>query len=181
MWSILLVSRNSRHKFLLFKCCFQATITERTHLDGAWAAHKTLTAHRKQQERSDRPWTEQRFHLREDWRCVRCGLACLGVSSLVGDLVDGVQQALLVAVRVQFELGAGVVTELGDGHLSDSTGTRLIEQQQQKRVKLQSDKIVHFYNLQMFFFNFFFFQRFKISFIRQQHGKFLIREQTTHI
>lgn len=34
MWSFLLVSRNSRHNFLLFKCCFQATITERTHLDG---------------------------------------------------------------------------------------------------------------------------------------------------
>lgn len=60
-------------------------------------------------------------------RPFRCGLACLGVSSLVGDLVDGVQQALLVAVRVQLELGASVVAELGDGHLSDSTGTKLTD------------------------------------------------------
>jgi len=50
-------------------------------------------------------------------------LTCLGVSSLVGDLVDGVQQSLLVAVRVQFELCPGVVTELSDGHLSDNTQT----------------------------------------------------------
>lgn len=53
-------------------------------------------------------------------------LTCLGVSSLVGDLVDGVQQSLLVTVRVQLELSPGVVTELGDGHLSDNTGTQLI-------------------------------------------------------
>lgn len=53
-------------------------------------------------------------------------LTCLGVSSLVGDLVDGVQQLLLVTVRVQLELGTSVVAELGDGHLSDSTrGTHL--------------------------------------------------------
>lgn len=52
-----------------------------------------------------------------------CALTCLGVSSLVGDLVDGVQQSLLVAVRVQLELCASVVTELGDGHLSHNTGT----------------------------------------------------------
>lgn len=50
-------------------------------------------------------------------------LTCLGVPSLVGDLVDGVQQSLLVAVRVQFELCPGVVTELSDGHLSDNTHT----------------------------------------------------------
>lgn len=51
-------------------------------------------------------------------------LTCLGVSSLVGNLVNGVQQLLLVAVRVQPELGTGVVAELGDGHLSDRTRTR---------------------------------------------------------
>lgn len=45
-------------------------------------------------------------------------LTCLGVSTLVGDLVDGVQQSLLVAVRVKQELGASVVAELSDGHLS---------------------------------------------------------------
>lgn len=45
-------------------------------------------------------------------------LTCLGVSSLVGDLVDGVQQSLFVAVGVELELGASVVTKLGDGHLS---------------------------------------------------------------
>lgn len=55
---------------------------------------------------------------------VGCGPTCLGVAPLVGDLVDGVQQALLVTVGVQFELCAGVVTELGDGHLSDHTEGR---------------------------------------------------------
>lgn len=55
----------------------------------------------------------------------RRGLTCLGVSSLVGDPVDGVQQPLLVAVRVQLELRPGVVAELGDGHLSGHTGTQL--------------------------------------------------------
>lgn len=72
-------------------------------------------------------------------RTVGCGLACLGVSSLVGDLVDGVQQALLVAVRVQFELRAGVVTELGDGHLSDNTGTTLINNNNNIRVKFYTE------------------------------------------
>lgn len=42
---------------------------------------------------------------------------CLGVSPLVGNPVDGVQQPLLVFVGVQLELGPGVVAELGDGHL----------------------------------------------------------------
>ena len=44
-------------------------------------------------------------------------LTGLGVPSLVGDALDGVQQALLVAVRVELELRPGVVAELGDGHL----------------------------------------------------------------
>lgn len=70
-------------------------------------------------------------------RTVGCGLACLGVSSLVGDLVDGVQQALLVAVRVQFELRAGVVTELGDGHLSDNTGTTLINNNNNNNIRVK--------------------------------------------
>lgn len=52
-----------------------------------------------------------------------CELACLGVSSLVCDAVDGVQQTLLVTVRVQLELCAGVVTELDDGDLQHETGT----------------------------------------------------------
>lgn len=41
----------------------------------------------------------------------------LGVPALVSDPLDGLQQLLLVAVRVQLELGASVVAELGDGHL----------------------------------------------------------------
>lgn len=46
--------------------------------------------------------------------------ACLGVSSFVGDPVDGVQQSLLVAVRVQLEFGPRVIAELSDGDLRHS-------------------------------------------------------------
>lgn len=48
-------------------------------------------------------------------------LTCLSVSSLVGDLVDGVQQTLLVTVGVQLKLCPGIVTELGNSHLSQNT------------------------------------------------------------
>ena len=49
-------------------------------------------------------------------------LTRLGVPPLVGDPVDGVQQLLLVAVRVQLELGPSVVAELGHGHLLPGGG-----------------------------------------------------------
>lgn len=49
--------------------------------------------------------------------CVCLALTCFSVSSLVGDLVDGIKQTLFVTVGVQLELSPSVVTELGDGHL----------------------------------------------------------------
>lgn len=46
---------------------------------------------------------------------------CFGVSSLVGDAADGLQEALFVTVGVELELCSGVVTELDDRHLSHDT------------------------------------------------------------
>lgn len=46
-------------------------------------------------------------------------LTGFGVASFVWNLVDGVQQRLFVAVRVQFKLRPSVIAELSYGHLKE--------------------------------------------------------------
>lgn len=49
---------------------------------------------------------------------------CLGVSSLVSYLLDGLQQLLLVFVGVQMELGASIVAELSDCNLWEAASSK---------------------------------------------------------
>ena len=75
-------------------------------------------------------------------------LACLGVSSLVGNVVDGVQQSLLIAVRVQLELSTSVVTELSDGHLSEkSTKISLMNHRLYKRNGRNIRDVTHWFRI----------------------------------
>lgn len=46
--------------------------------------------------------------------------ACLCVSSFISDPLNGVQQTLFIIVGAELELGASVITELSDGHLTQT-------------------------------------------------------------
>lgn len=75
------------------------------------------------------------------------GLTCLGVPALVGDLVDGVQESLLVAVRVELKLGASVIAELGDGHLSGMTRNQSTNNNNHNLVSTSQLVSAHFHML----------------------------------